>query len=410
MGMFALLLAVWHLLWNKIPSTIKLKTGVEQPLDISLPATGKLYIDAIAVSGFSDKSTAETESIHIDFTEPVIMKANTMNQYTLDIKLFGIIPLKSVSVEVIQDKTLTPVGMPIGIYVKTQGVLVVGVGEFEGEEGQSHTPAKNILQSGDYILAMNDQDITNKKDLIDKINHGDGQEVILTIQRGEETTMVMLKPEQNRQGEYKLGIWVRDNAQGVGTMTFVDENNYFGALGHGINDVDTSELMKLENGTLYQTKIIGITRGSNGSPGELTGFIEYDDNNILGNITDNTVEGIFGYCNEKALESIQGEPLPIALKQEIKLGEAQIICSIGEESKSYDIKIIKLNLENDNINRGIVLEITDKELLAVTGGIVQGMSGSPIVQDGKIIGAVTHVLVQDATRGYGIFIENMLSH
>ena len=410
LGVFFLLLASWHSIWKRIPSSIKLKAGIEQTINLSVPATGELYLEAIAVSGFNGSDNPVTESIHINFARPVTMKASVMNQYTLDVKLFGIIPIKSIHVEVIQDKVLTPAGIPIGIYVKTQGILVVGVGEFESESGQTCAPAKYILQSGDYILEINDEEVNSKKELIEKINHCEGQNIVLKVQRNEETSLIMLQPEQNKIGEYKLGIWVRDNAQGVGTMTFVDENQYFGALGHGINDVDTSTLMSLESGTLYQTQIIGITRGSNGSPGELTGYIEYDDNNILGNITENTMEGIFGYCNEKAMAGIVSEALPIGLKQEIHLGEAQIICSIGGETEYYDIAITKINLDNDNINRGIVLEITDEELLALTGGIVQGMSGSPIVQDGKIIGAVTHVLVQDATRGYGIFIENMLSN
>ena len=184
----------------------------------------------------------------------------------------------------------------------------------------------------------------------------------------------------------------------------------FNALGHGINDVDTSALMTLKDGTLYHTEIIGITRGRNGSPGELTGFIEYDDRNIMGTITENTAKGIFGICTPEVAESSSYDFMPIGLKQEIEKGPAKIICSLGNGTEVYDIEITDINLENDNINRGIVLKITDARLLSTTGGIVQGMSGSPIVQNGKIIGAVTHVLVQDSTKGYGIFIETMLSH
>lgn len=193
-------------------------------------------------------------------------------------------------------------------------------------------------------------------------------------------------------------------------MTYIESDGHFGALGHGINDVDTSELMTLESGTLYYTEIINITRGVNGSPGELTGFIEYDDKNLLGSIAENTPYGIFGICDGVRAESIIYEPLDIGLKQEIVRGPAQIISSITGEPKLYDVEITQINLENDNVNRGIVLRITDPELLALTGGIVQGMSGSPIIQDDKLIGAVTHVLVQDATSGYGIFIESMIAH
>ncbi|MBQ8597166.1 MAG: SpoIVB peptidase, partial [Lachnospiraceae bacterium] len=174
--------------------------------------------------------------------------------------------------------------------------------------------------------------------------------------------------------------------------------------------VDTSTIMSLEKGTLYHTEIIGITRGSNGSPGELTGFIEYDDDNIMGSITANTMKGIFGKCTESTTSELEGSYLPIGLKQEIETGSAEILCSLGDGVKTYEIEITDIDLENNNVNRGIVLKITDEELLAATGGIVQGMSGSPIIQNGKIIGAVTHVLVQDPSKGYGIFIEEMLEH
>jgi len=232
----------------------------------------------------------------------------------------------------------------------------------------------------------------------------------MKVRRGEEDLTLSVRPEVSQSGDYKIGVWIRDNAQGVGTMTYLNESADFGALGHGINDVDTCTLMELEKGTLYHTEIIGITRGSNGAPGELTGYIEYDEDNIIGEITENTAEGIFGTCNGQIYEAISNEALPIGLKQEIKRGPAQIICSIDGMPSRYDIEIMEVHLDNDNVNRGIVLRITDAELLSLTGGIVQGMSGSPIIQDGKIIGAVTHVLVQDSTKGYGIFIENMLSH
>ena len=408
-GSLATLLSFYFYMWKSIPSTIMVKAGVEQELNINIPASGRLYRDAVEASGQA-KNPLENKSIEIDFSAPVTVRANQIDTYKLQVKLFGVIPLKDVDVEVIQDVRLKPAGIPIGIYVKTQGVLVVGIGEFEGEDGQTCHPAKYILKAGDYILEMNDEKITGKKQLIEKISHLEGQEVVFKVSRGDAVFEVMLNPQMNQTGEYKVGIWVRDNAQGVGTMTYIDERGCFGALGHGINDVDTSTLMMLGSGTLYHTEIIGITRGSNGSPGELTGFIEYDDRNVMGSITENTPRGIFGFCSAETASETRYDYLPIGLKQEIEKGPAQIICSLGEGTEAYDVEIIDINLDNDNINRGIVLKITDEKLLCATGGIVQGMSGSPIIQNGKIIGAVTHVLVQDSTRGYGIFIESMLTH
>lgn len=407
-----LTVTIYFSLWKRVPSNIKIKAGVDQTLNLQVPASGMLYRDsedAVEVSGFT-KSNIQADGIAINLGKPVTLKANAIEKYVLDLKLFGFIPLKTVDVQVIQDRTLTPAGIPIGIYVKTEGVLVVGVGEFMGDEGRKLSPSRYILQSGDYITEVNDEKIPGKTDFVEKIKHSEGQEMVLKVRRGEEDLTLKVKPEVSQSGDYKIGIWVRDNAQGVGTMTYLNESSDFGALGHGINDVDTSTLMALKKGTLYHTEIIGITRGSNGAPGELTGYIEYDDSNIIGEIKENTTEGIFGTCNEQIYENLFFEPLPIGLKQEIERGPAQIICSIEGTPKYYDIEILEIHLDNDNVNRGIVLRITDPELLSLTGGIVQGMSGSPIIQNEKIVGAVTHVLVQDATSGYGIFIENMLLH
>lgn len=408
-GIIAILFSVYYYMWSRVPSVIMVKAGVDQTLNLSLPASGVLYKEAVEASK-TVSGSEQMGTIEIDFREPVTLRANQIDTYKLQLKLFGVIPLKDVNVEVIHDIRLKPSGIPIGIYVKTEGVLVVGIGEFEKENGQICHPARYILQTGDYILEMNDEVITGKKQLIDRINHIEGQEIVFKIKRGNSVFNVRARPELNRHGEYKMGIWVRDNAQGVGTMTYIDESGNFGALGHGINDVDTSTLMDLQSGTLYHTEIIGITRGSKGAPGELTGFIEYDDRNIMGTITENTSRGIFGICAPEIIASNQYDYLPIGLKQEIEIGPAQIVCSIGEGVQVYEVEVTDINLENDNVNRGIVLKITDSRLLAATGGIVQGMSGSPIIQNGKIIGAVTHVLVQDSTRGYGIFIESMLGH
>ena len=424
-AMIALFVIVYFAYWNKIPSTIKIRAGVEQELDFHVPVSGEIYrmeetaaqVSSIPRSGTDIETGQVTESIsdsvqsiHVNLAHTVKVRANEIDTYQMNLKLFGVLPYKNVDIEVIQDKMLIPSGIPIGIYVKTDGVLVVGIGEFENEEGKKVSPAKYVLQKGDYILKIDGEEIENKKQFIRTVEESEGESMVLSIKRNNEITDVMIKPEYNQNKERKLGIWIRDNAQGIGTMTYKDTDHTFGALGHGINDVDTSTLMNLEEGTLYRTEIIGITRGSNGSPGELTGYIEYDRDNILGEITENTVEGIFGICDAEIEEAVCYEPIPIALKQEIELGPAQIICSVTGKPEFYDVEIVEVNLERDNINRGIVIKVVDEKLLTLTGGIIQGMSGSPIIQNGKLAGAVTHVLVQDSTKGYGIFIEEMLSH
>ncbi len=419
-GVAALIVTIYFTYWNKIPSTIKIRAGVEQELNFRVPVSGEIYrvpeeaAQVSSVTELADSEVLEAEdaarSIHVDFAHTVKVRANAIDTYQMDLKLFGVLPYKNVDIQVIQDKMLIPSGIPIGIYVKTNGVLVVGVGEFENSSGETVSPAKYALQKGDYILEIDGEKVENKKQLIRLVEESEGKDMVLTIKRNDEITDVMIEPDINKSREWKLGIWIRDNAQGIGTMTYEGTDHTFGALGHGINDVDTSILMNLEEGVLYKTEIVGITRGSNGAPGELTGYIEYDSDNVIGEITENTAEGIFGICDESRMEKSGYEPIPIALKQEIELGPAQIICSVSGEPEFYDVEIVEVNLEHENVNRGIVIRVADEKLLTLTGGIIQGMSGSPIIQNGKLVGAVTHVLVNDSTRGYGIFIEEMLTH
>ena len=208
--------------------------------------------------------------------------------------------------------------------------------------------------------------------------------------------------------EYKTGIWVRDDTQGIGTLTYVDENGNYGALGHGISDVDTSTLLSLQEGKLYPSDIISVVKGEKGTPGELAGVIRYDENEVMGSITANTEAGIFGKVTESFKSQLKGTPIEVGLKQEIETGPATIRCTVDGTVKEYDIEIEKVLLNSSDVNKSMVIKVTDEELLQKTGGIVQGMSGSPIIQNGKLIGAVTHVFIQDSTSGFGIFAENMI--
>lgn len=399
--------------YEQIPGNIKLKLGEEQVLNMGLPVAGEIQkiengnVEAVT-AGEQDPSNIPADSIHVDLSNAVTMRADELNTYRMDLKLFGVIPFKQVNIEVIQNQLVTPVGLPVGIYLKTDGILVVGVGDFLSLGGQNVSPSRYLLKSGDYILSVDGEAVQSKAGFMQMIEECGGYPVVLKIRRDGEEFEVEVQPVQNQSGSYKLGIWVRDNAQGVGTLTFVDSEGHFGALGHGINDVDTSIVMEVSGGTLYGTEIIAIKKGKRGDPGEMTGMIEYTDQNILGVISDNTTQGVFGTCNETMLSQIEGEPIPIGLKQDVEIGPAQILCAVGGEAKYYDIEIKECHLDHNNVNKGIVLQVTDPELIALTGGIIQGMSGAPIIQNGKLIGAVTHVLVNDSTSGYGIFIEEML--
>ncbi len=307
------------------------------------------------------------------------------------------------------DQTMViPGGMPIGIYLETEGVMVLGTDEVKGMDGMFYDPSRHLVKPGDYIVAIDGQEVDTKKELMEEISRIDNEEVILKVNRNQEYIDIKTRAVRMNANEYKLGIWVRDNAQGLGTVTFLDTNSQFGALGHGIHDVDTNELLDIEGGTVYTTSIKDIQRGEHGMPGGMEGIIVYNNYNVLGKITQNTEAGIFGTIERiDALFSDQ-TPVETAAKEEIKEGPAVIRCAVDGSVKEYEVEVCQVDLDADEVNKGIILEVTDPELLERTGGIVQGMSGSPILQEGKLIGAVTHVFVNDPAKGYGIFVENML--
>ncbi len=389
---------------EKIPDHMNLVCGEKQSLNFNLPQDTVVYEAAVEADA-SGKTNIPKENLHIT-ADSVI--GNQTGDYEISCKLFGIIPIKSIQVSVVEQNWVYPCGDPVGIYMKTDGVLVVGTGSIKGMDGILYEPAYHIVQSGDYILSANGTATPNKETLIQIIHESEGEPVILKVRRGEEEIELSLQPVWTQEQDYKVGIWVRSDAQGIGTLTYVDSQGHFGALGHGINDIDTSTLLNLEKGTLYASTIRSVIKGTKGVPGELAGVIHYRDDAVLGTIEQNTMTGIFGTlsCDLDCFH-LEG-PVEVAYKQEVQTGPAVIRSALDGTIREYEIEIEKVYLNSSDANKGMVIKVTDPELLEMTGGIVQGMSGSPILQDGKLIGAVTHVFVQDSTSGYGIFIENML--
>ena len=329
------------------------------------------------------------------------------DSYTLHCRVFGVIPFKDVKVKHTTAKEVYVSGDAVGIYMQTKGVLIIDTGEILSESGETEEPARDIVKPGDYIVAFDQNRIQCKQDLMEDLAALDGDSVMLKVRRGKETIPLSLTPVKDKEGKYKLGIWVRDDTQGIGTLTYVDEDGRFGALGHGISDVDTGELLSIADGNLYDAQILGIRKGEKGNPGELSGLIRYDADNILGEISENSKNGIFGIMDAWRMKNLDLKKIPIGYKQDLKTGPASVFCCTDGEVKEYAAEITRIDLNHEDSNKSFVIQITDKELLEKTGGIVQGMSGSPVLQNGKLFGAVTHVFVQDSTGGYGIFIENM---
>lgn len=313
-----------------------------------------------------------------------------------------------VSVINTNDKKLILGGEAIGITLESDGILVLGTGGVTGKDMNIYYPAQNILREGDIIVEVDGEKLNNKEGLESAVKECSG-DLNLKIRRKETLLDVAITPIKSvDDGSNKIGVWVRDSTQGIGTLTFVDpQNRKFGALGHGVYDVDTGGLMSIKSGNIVESKITGVKRSEKGIPGEMTGVL--NKSVVYGNISKNTEDGIYGIMNRDAINNFGNNVVSIANFNDVKKGKATILCTLDNGEKTeYEIEIEAINKNHVDADKGLVIRITDKRLKNRTGGIIQGMSGSPILQDGKLIGAVTHVLVNDPTKGYGIFIENML--
>lgn len=370
-------------LQNKISENYKLVKGETLNLGSALPITAEYK--------GSRQSISNTH--------------NVGDSFDVDLKLFGVIPFSSTTVEVVDEMYVAVLGNPFGMKIYTDGVLVIELSNVLSD-GKNKSPAKKAgLQVGDYIKKANGVHITTNEDLSEVVMNSGGAEIELEILRDKKTLFLKLNPvKSDEDGLYHAGAWVRDSSAGIGTLTFYSPlTNIVCGLGHGICDSDTGELLELMSGELVEASIVSIVKGANGSPGELKGKFGY---NIISDINLNNDSGVYGTMREGLNNATLTE---VALKQEVKDGTAQILCTVDDNTPKLYSCEISLRVSNfRKPTQNLVVKITDKELLSKTGGIVQGMSGSPILQDGKLVGALTHVLVDDCTSGYGIFAENML--
>lgn len=329
----------------------------------------------------------------------------------VNVSILGILPVKTVNLKSVPKMKLYPGGQPVGIKLSTKGVLIVGFSDINTLQGKISSPAaKAGIQIGDNLIKVNNENVVNSKDLANKIEKCKDNQLNLTIERkGELIEKKVEKIKSEDDENYKIGLWVRDSTAGIGTLTFYyDKNKEFAALGHPITDVDTGTILKINSGNLINSSVVSVRKGVKGTPGEIRGIF-VDEENPIGSIYKNTICGIFGKSSNDIKNTNFDKPLEIGLRNEIKEGEAQILTTInGDKPEAYSIQIEKLFDQQEPGPKSMVIRVTDKRLLSKTGGIVQGMSGSPIIQNGKIVGAVTHVLVNKPEVGYGIYIEWML--
>lgn len=396
--------------FSELPNRLLIIDGKEYIFNLKIPFLANLYQDKkvdLRLNGNRINNGISNINMMNEFT--LLSNKSNASTVNLNFKLFGFIPFKSVQIDVVPNKMLIPCGNSIGVKIHTDGALVVGTSKILGADGKYYEPysSANVL-IGDYIVKVNGIKINNISQITSLMEKTSGQTLKLIIKRKGSLMPVNINPCKSSDGKYRIGLWLRDSTAGIGTLTFFDkETGIFGALGHGITDVDSGTLMVITNGEILSSNIISIKRGYSGSPGELKGILMV--NKGKGEVIKNTEYGIYGKVNAASSLIPNNKALPIALRNDIKEGPAQIITNInGMNIAFYNIEIQNVLKQNLDSSKNMIIKITDKRLLNSTGGIVQGMSGSPIIQNGKLVGAVTHVLINDPTKGYGIFIESMI--
>lgn len=325
-------------------------------------------------------------------------------KYQGRISAMGLFPVKDVAVSVAKRRYVAPGGDVFGIKLYTKGVMVVSLDSVT-TSGGSQNPAESAgLKCGDVITHINGKPAQSSQQLTEAVENSNGSSIKLTVERNGEASQLNLKPQLSVNGKYKAGIWVRDSSAGIGTVTFYDDSaKMFAGLGHGVCDVDTGKIMPLNNGEAVSARVNGFYKSSSGNPGELCGVFS---DTVIGSLSVNHEMGVYGTLIQQSGRST----LPVALENEVKLGAAQMITTIDDSGPQYyDIEIIKIYPSSDLSARNMIIKVTDPVLLEKTGGIVQGMSGSPIIQNSMLVGAVTHVFVSEPSQGYAVFAQRMVN-
>ncbi len=413
-GVFLLVLALaaagLMIAISDVPSEIFLMDGNSQTLQVGFPfelelEEGEQSVSAVTVQGDSLKDKKS-----YSLSEPLVISGQEEGKCNAALKVFGV-KVKDIQITVLEEVMLVPGGQSIGVMLHTKGALVVGSMNITSKTGEPVNPAKVAgLQAGDIIEKYNGEEIKDAAHLSELINQDEEGAARLSVRRGDQNLELTIYPVQDAEdGLWKLGVWVRDSTLGVGTLTFYDPaSGKFAGLGHAITDVDTGKLLTVKDGEIVESDILEVVKGEEGEPGELRGSFGQNDE-VIGTISKNTEYGLYGNTQKQMQNGIYGA-LPAAKRDEVKVGEATLLCTLDDSGvKEYSCKIVKVNSQDSPEQKSFVVQIDDERLLETTGGIVQGMSGSPIIQNGKIVGAVTHVFINDPTQGYGIYLDWMLS-
>ncbi len=347
--------------------------------------------------------------IGVDTIETITTSNDNENTVNMEVTLFGN-KVKNVTIDTLENVEVVPIGKIIGMKLYTNGVLIVGMSQIENADKQYVSPFVNCdIQEGDTIIKVNDKEIDNIGNLKEVVNDSNGENVLLTLVRNGSIVTSNITPVQTETDEYKLGLWVKDAATGVGTITYYEKNTgSFAALGHGIMDSDTEQLIDIESGEIVTSQVMSITKADINSPGEIRGTIM--NQKTIGEVEKNTQFGIYGKLDNLTTLNIDtNKSMPVALRSEIKVGDATLLCSLdGKTTQEYKIKIEKIFTNNNYDNKSMLIRVVDDALIQNTGGIIRGLSGSPIVQNGKFVGAVTNVLVSNPEIGYAIFGDMMI--
>ncbi|NLC12260.1 MAG: SpoIVB peptidase [Firmicutes bacterium] len=400
-------------LQSEIDDSLRLLVGEQHYVNTKLPLFLHVEADKEGILNLNGQPVTP-EGSHIDLSSSLSIEALTEGQVNLKLSLFdGLITLKKITVNAFSEKELLPGGHSIGIKLHKEGVIAVGFYPVEDNQGRIYSPAEDAgVETSDIIVAVGGEKIDSLERAARLINYYGKKGVVpLKIKRGnqiinKDIPSVLCK----RENEYRIGLYIRDTAAGVGTLTFVDyERNMYGALGHVITDLESNQPLKIDNGAIVKAEIINVKAAQKGEPGEKSGIFR-EDHSIKGTIDKNTAFGIFGVIeNLEDFESPYAKPIPLGLAYQIEEGPAEILTVIeGDKIESFTVFIERIVNQRQPADKGLIIKIVDDRLIDLTGGIVQGMSGSPIIQNGRLVGAVTHVFVNDPTRGYGVLAEWMV--